>query len=174
MTSLPVGSDPALAPVRAALASAAAAQVAAIESAASIDAAAALAEASRQRDTAHTAADAAGVTDATAAAALVSARARRVANERILAQQEAIRSELVEHLRTAATQLTTDPRYPGLLKLLRARARRILGPAAHVTACAEGGVTAVAGTRALDLALPTLAEHKLDSMSTEVASLWSA
>ena len=95
-------------------------------------------------------------------------------NSRVLAQQEATRSELAERVRTAATQLTDDPHYPEILQRLTARSQRILGPAALVTVSPAGGVRAVAGSRTLDLTLPTLATRKLDSMSTEVAALWTA
>ncbi len=146
MNTLPPGSDTALAPLREALATAARAKVDETERAAHADAEATLEAANRERDRIQAEAEAAGISEATAAAALVSARSRRIADERLLAQREAIRAKLGDRVRVAATTLTTDPRYPEILEHLTARAVRALGPTAVVTAHDEGGVTAVAGT----------------------------
>jgi vacuolar-type H+-ATPase subunit E/Vma4 len=174
MNTLPVGSDTALAPLREALVEAARVRVDEIEHAARVDAEAALKAANRERGRIRDEAGAEGIREATAAAALVSARGRRAADERLLAQREAIRSELGDRVRVAVATLTTDSRYPDILEHLTARAQRILGPTAVVTVHEEGGVTAAAGTHTLDLTLSTLAAHKLDTMSTELASLWTA
>jgi hypothetical protein len=172
MNTLPPGSDAALMPVREALAADARARVADIERAARLEASATIDAADRERDRLRTEAEAAGEAEATVAAALASARRRRLADERLLAQREAIRAELARRVRAAATAATGDPLYPDVLEQLRARAVRVLGPAA-VVRVHEGGVTATAGSRTVDLTLPTLAARQLDSLSAELAPLWT-
>jgi hypothetical protein len=173
MNTLPPGSDAALMPVREALAADARARVADIERAARLEASATIDAADRERDRLRTEAEAAGEAEATVAAALASARRRRLADERLLAQREAIRAELARRVRAAATAATGDPLYPDVLEQLRARAVRVLGPAAVVRVHDEGGVTATAGSRTVDLTLPTLAARQLDSLSAELAPLWT-
>lgn len=102
-----------------------------------------------------------------------SARIRREARRTVLAQQEALRTELIRRVMEQAQELRRDPRYPRILRRLTARADALLGPMASVTESYKGGVTASAGSRHLDLSLPTLAEQALDNRSGEVSRLWA-
>ena len=117
-------------------------------------------------------ATAAGRRDAESAAALASDRIRRQANELVLGKQEQIRTELRDRVRIAALELVHDPDYPDMLKHLTGRARRLLGADAIVSVNANGGVTAVAGSRRVDLTLPTLAATKFDELTGELSQVW--
>ncbi|HEY8281869.1 MAG TPA: hypothetical protein VIG28_05255 [Leifsonia sp.] len=173
MSPLPAGSNEALSPTRAALAAAARVQIEARRRAAEAEADEVLDAANHERVRMLEAAETAGASQAIAEAALRSARARRTADEEVLAQREAIRTELAERVRITAMSMTADPRYPKLLEQLTARARDVLGPRVEVTVRPEGGVMATAGTRTLDLTLPALAARQLAAMNTELESLWT-
>lgn len=111
---------------------------------------------------------------ARAEAAGRSARIRRQARRTVLAQQEALRGELVSQVRQQTQELRSDPRYPRMLRILTDRADNILGPMASVTESYRGGVTATAGSRHLDFSLPALAEQALENHAGEVHRLWDA
>ena len=102
-----------------------------------------------------------------------SARIRRQARRTVLAQQEALRTELIHSVMEQAQGLRSDPRYPRILHRLTARADALLGPTASVTESSLGGVTASAGSRHLDLSLPALADQALENRSGEVSRLWA-
>ncbi|MDJ0322695.1 hypothetical protein QMG61_02815 [Cryobacterium sp. PH31-AA6] len=172
MTGLPTGADATLAPVRDSLRAAALATVAEIGHDARERGQALLAAAGREADGIRAAAAAAGEDAARSEATMRSARVRRQAHETVLTQRNALRLELQEKVRVSATALRTDPRYPDLLAGLIERAHALLGPDATVTENEDGGVTAEAGSRRLDLSLPTLAADTLAQMSPEVADLW--
>jgi vacuolar-type H+-ATPase subunit E/Vma4 len=168
---LPPGSDAALEPVRQALRAAAEKQAAEFRDNAGRQAAALL-DAARA-EAAAILADAAkdGEAAARSETALRSAQARRQAHELVLAQRNALRTELHRQVRQAAVGLTRDPRYPDLMARLKEQCRELLGPDVSVTESADGGVVAEAGSRRLDLSLPVLAGLTLDSMPG-ASQLW--
>ncbi len=174
MTTLPAGADAALAPLRAALLRAAQASAAAIVADAEARAAVIIRDATHQADELRQAAAANGEEAARSQALLRSAGARRQAHETVLCQQSALRRELQRHVGVAVSPLRDDPRYPALLDRLDQRCRAILGEDAIITESADGGVTAHAGTRSVDLSLPAVAAQTLDSMATEVSALWTS
>jgi len=73
----------------------------------------------------------------------------------------------------SATALRTDARHPELLARLTERSHALLGRDATVTESPDGGVIAEAGSRRLDLSLPTLAAETLSRRAAEVAALWT-
>jgi vacuolar-type H+-ATPase subunit E/Vma4 len=91
----------------------------------------------------------------------------------VLARRNALRLELQRQVRESATALRTDPRYPPLLTRLTEQSHALLGPDAMVAESPDGGVVAEAGSRRLDLSLPTLATRTLESMTQEVRQLWT-
>lgn len=172
MSRLPQGSDAALDPVRTALHQDAETRAAQVEDAARHEAEAILDRARRQASEIRSTAEREGTEAARAEAAGRSARVRRQARGLVLARQEALRSELREQVLDLVGELRRDPRYPQILVRLTARADRILGPMASVTESYKGGVTAVAGSRRLDLSLPTLADQAIEDHAGEVRRLW--
>lgn len=172
MSRLPQGSDSALDPVRAALHRTTQTQARQVEDAARSEAEAILHQARRQAAEISSTAEREGAEAARAEAAGRSARVRRQARGLVLARQEALRSELRRQVLDQVRELRRDPRYPRILVRLTARADKVLGPMASVTESAKGGVTAVAGSRRLDLSLPTLADQAIEDHAGEVRRLW--
>lgn len=173
MTELPQGSAAALAPVRESLLATAAATAAEIRADAHEQAQALLDAATREADRIRADAVASGEAVARSEAALRTARVRREAGEVVLARRNALRLELQRQVRESALALRTDARYPELLARLREHGRALLGADATITEDPDGGVIAEAGSRRLDLSLPTLASDTLESMISEVSALWS-
>ncbi len=173
MTGLPKGSEQALTPLREALRTAAETRADQLRQAAAQQAQATVAAATDEAARIISAAVSQGEASARSDAALRSARIRRRAQETILAQQSALRGELQKQVRDAATAVRRDPGYPALLAVLTEHCRALLGPEATVTEDPAGGVVARAGSRRLDLSLPTLAARTLDGMSPEVSRLWT-
>jgi vacuolar-type H+-ATPase subunit E/Vma4 len=171
---LPTGSSAALDPVRAALLSQA-----------HSDAQTVLADA-RQRaedDRATARARAAqilqagrdvGEQQAGAAAARQLARRRRDARDTTLAAQRDLYDELRRRCHDAARALREAPDYPLLREHLTERARAALGQDASIRESPDGGVVAEAGSRRLDLSLPTLVDDELDRLGGKVRLLWTA
>lgn len=172
MSGLPEGSDRALAPIRAALLDAARVSAAAIVNDAEERAAAILNDAKQRADLIRHDAAASGEAAARSEAIVRSAGARRQAHETVLREQNALRLQLQLQVREAATALRTDPRYPALLDRLGEHCRAILGPEATVMESADGGATAEAGSRRVELTLPAIASQTLESMAREVSPLW--
>jgi vacuolar-type H+-ATPase subunit E/Vma4 len=114
-----------------------------------------------------------GEADGEHSARAVLARARREARRHELAARREMYEEL--HSRTAERirALRDAPDYPALLDGLGARVRRLLGPGAHVTEHASGGVVGQAGSRRADCSLDALAERALARAGTEVEALWA-
>jgi hypothetical protein len=100
------------------------------------------------------------------------ARAATDAHAEELSAREEIRQQLRDAVREAARGLPDDPRYPGLLDGLEARARTQLGPDARVERDPTGGIVAVAGSRRVDYSLPALAERAIEA-HPEVVALWT-
>jgi vacuolar-type H+-ATPase subunit E/Vma4 len=173
VTGLPVGSDAALAPLRAALLETTRTSAAAIVADAETQAAAILNDAKQQADLIRSDAAARGDATARSEALVRSALARRQAHETVLREQSALRRELQRQVRDAAVALRADPRYPALLDRLGQQCRAILGPEATVAESADGGVTARADSREIDLSLPVIATRTLESMGREVSPLWT-
>lgn len=173
MTGLPKGSEQALTPIREALRTAAQTRADQLCQDATEQATAVAAAAGDEAARIISAAVAQGEASARSDAALRSARVRRQAQETILASQSALRRELQEQVREAATAVRRDSGYPTLLAVLTEQCRAVLGAEATVTEDPAGGVVAHAGSRRLDLSLPTLAARTLDSMSPEVSRLWT-
>lgn len=172
MTTLPPDADAALAPLREALLADARAAASAILGEAEERAAALVAAAEEEAAGIRVAAVAAGEEAARSEVALRSARVRRQAHEEVLTAQEELRLELRRRVRQGAAGLRADARYPVLLERLRERARAALGPEAVLTEAPEGGLVAEAGSRRLDLTLPTLADAAL--ARSETGGLWAA
>ncbi len=173
MTGLPHGSDQALAPVREALLTSAETRADLLRQDAREQAKAVLAAAGDEAARIVSAAVSEGEASARSDAALRSARVRRKAKEIVLAQQNALRRELQHQVREAAVNLRQDASYPTLLAALTERCRAVLGAEATVSEDPAGGVVAQAGSRRLDLSLPTLAARTLDAMSPQVSRLWT-
>lgn len=170
--ALPPGSDAALAPVREALRAAAEKQAADFRDNSGRQAAALLDAARAEAAAILAAASQEGEAAARSETTLRSARARRQAHELVLAQRNALRTELHRQVRQAAVGLQTDPRYPDLMARLKEQCRELLGPDASVTESPDGGVVAEAGSRRLGLSLPVLAGLTLDSLPA-ASQLWS-
>lgn len=173
---LPHQAVAALAPVRAALLSAAAAEARDLLERADREAGALIAEA---RDRARSLLEDArrqGERDGTAAARAIRARARGTARARELATRGRIHEEL-RSLALARVQeawdATTRPAAVSL-GLLRSRARRVLGPDAEVTEAPGGGAVARLADRRADYTLGALTARAVDRLGAEVETLWSA
>ena len=91
------------------------------------------------------------------------ARARRDAREQVLAARLRRHEVVHQAARDRASALRDDPDYPRILARLEELALARLGPGAVVTESPAGGVTARAGSRQLDLTLPTLAEQGVEA-----------
>ncbi|MCC9177949.1 hypothetical protein [Arthrobacter sp. zg-Y750] len=172
MSRLPQGADAALAPVRQALAQDADTAAARTIAAARQQATDTMSRAQAEADGILAAARRDGAEAARAEAAASSARARRQARRTVLAEQEHLRSLLQAQVLEQARELRRDPRYPQILRRLTAEADRLLGPMASVTESYKGGVTGSAGSRRVDLSLPTLALQAMDDHAGEVRRLW--
>ncbi|HEX6577766.1 MAG TPA: hypothetical protein VF082_05305 [Jiangellaceae bacterium] len=170
---LPAGAGAALDPVRAALLSqsrsdagtvlAEARQHAEHERAAAGERAAQILQAGRDE----------GERQAGAAAASQLRRRRREARDTLLAAQRSLYDDLRRRCHEAATALREAPDYPVLLRHLTEHAGAILGPDASIHESGNGGVVAEAGSRRLDLSLPTLVDDELDRLGEEVRQLWT-
>ncbi|MCC9197746.1 hypothetical protein QNO08_06915 [Arthrobacter sp. zg-Y820] len=174
MSRLPSGFDAALEPVRYALRRQAEAEAARRAGDARRQADEILSAARSEAEQIRATAAQQGSEAAHAEAVGRSARIRREARRTVLAQQEALRSDLVQQVQHQARELRSDPRYPQMLRRLTERADALLGPMASVTESYKGGVTGSAGSRHLDLSLPALAEQALERHSGEVHRLWDA
>ncbi|MCC9174941.1 V-type ATP synthase subunit E family protein [Arthrobacter sp. zg-Y179] len=172
MTRLPQGAEAALDPVRQALRRNAETEAARLDAEARQQAADLLGRAQAEADTIHRTAQREGAEAARADAAASSARARREARRTVLAEQEHLRSLLAEQVQEQVHEVRRDPRYPQILRRLTAQADRVLGPMASVTESYKGGVIGTAGSRRLDLSLPTLADQALEDHAGEVRRLW--
>jgi vacuolar-type H+-ATPase subunit E/Vma4 len=168
---LPAGSDASLEPVRNALREAAEKQAAGFRDSSAREAAALLDAAKAEAAAILAVAAAEGEAEARSETALRSARARRQAHELVLAQRNALRTELHRQVRHSAVELTRDPRYPELMARLKEQCRELLGPDASVSESPDGGVVAEAGSRRLDLSLPVLAGMTLDDLPA-ASKLW--
>lgn len=172
MTTLPRRAGATLEPVRRSLRAAAEAQAAVITGASGAQVRALLDAARQEAERMRQAAAAEGAAVARSTAAARSARVRREAHQTVLAQQEALRLELLQALADAVTARMSDPRYPALVDRLTAQSRAVLGPDATVTESPAGGVVAERGSRHLDLTLPVLAAQALEQRWQEVRGLW--
>jgi hypothetical protein len=170
---LPVGLQPALAPVREALLERARADADAVLHTAGVQAAAVLAAAHSRAAALVAEGRAEGERDAATVGALRRARAQREARAAVLRAQAAAYAELRRRSRAAVRALRDDPAYPQLLAALRARAEARLGPAATVREHPDGGVVADAPGRRLDASLDALADAALDGLGAEVQRLWA-
>ncbi|GAA2363468.1 hypothetical protein [Streptomyces cuspidosporus] len=171
---LPHQAEAALAPVRTALLSAAAAEARELLDRADREAGALIAEA---RDRARSLLEDArrqGERDGAAAARGIRARARGTARARELATRgriyEDLRSRALARVREAWDATTR----PADLGLLRSRARRVLGPDTEVTEAPGGGVVARLADRRADYTLEALTARAVDRLGAEVETLWSA
>lgn len=173
MRSLPSGSSAAAAPLRAAIYDRAAAAARATAGEAERRAAEMIADAERQASAIADRAVEAGRTAAQADAAQRSARERRRAHELQLAARESLRRDLEARVLALAVELRTGQEYPRLMDALRGEVSTLLGPEATIEEHPDGGVVASLGARRVDLSLPSLARATLESMSGEVAELWT-
>ncbi|MGM0385691.1 MAG: hypothetical protein ACQERF_06900 [Actinomycetota bacterium] len=173
MTSLPPDADAALAPLRERLLDDARATASGILAEEREKAGALVAEAEEEAESIRAAAAAAGEETARSEVALRSARVRRQAHETVLAAQSDLRLEVRRRVREKAVALVEDQRYPALLERLRAQARAALGTGVVITESPEGGLVAEAGSRRLDLTLPTLANAAFEAAGDEITRLWA-
>lgn len=174
MSRLPSGSEASLEPLRYALRRGADKEASRLAEDARAQSDAILSTARAEADEIRKTAEQQGREAARTEAAGRSARIRRQARRTVLAQQEALRAELIQQVQQQAQELRSDPRYPRLLRILTERADSILGPMASVTESYKGGVTATAGSRHLDFSLPALAAQALENRAGEVHRLWDA
>ena len=172
MSRLPQGADAALDPVRRALTQEAETAAAQADAAARSQASEIMARAQAEADAIRGTARREGAEAARAEAVAASARARREARGTVLAEQEHLRSLLREQVLEQVREVRRDPRYPQILRRLTAQADRLLGPMASVTESPKGGVVGTAGSKRLDMSLPTLAEQAFEQHAGEVRRLW--
>jgi len=172
MSTLPPNANRALDPVREALREAANKQAAELRDDARRQVEDIVASARAQAAQTVAEAVAAGEKAARTAAALRSSRIRREAHELVLEARSSVLAELRRQLRSRSLELQGDSRYPALLESLANQCLSLLGPGAKVSTSPDGGVTAEAGSRRLDLSLPVLAELTLESLPRE-RELWA-
>lgn len=174
MIALPPGSDAALTPLRNRLLADARAKASNTLDSAREEAREIVTAAEADAERIRAAAAAAGEETARSEATLRSARVRHQAHRAVMRSRNTLRDEVRRRVRDSAVDLRRDPRYPDVLKSLRARAVQELGPDVVVTEDLNaGGLVAVAGSRSLDLTLPTLADAVLETMESEVSGLWA-
>ncbi len=96
---------------------------------------------------------------------------RRETRALLLAAERTIDDRLRQDAVTAVLALRRDTAYPSLLDALTRLARECLGPDATIDRDPPtgGGVIARAGTRTLNLTLPSLAMHALDTAAASHA-----
>lgn len=167
----PDASADALAPVRAELVRAARADADAVLARARADAdetvrtaraqAASLLEQARQD----------GVRDGAAEATGERVRARQDAWSRELAARAEVYAELRAEVRTRVQEALTND--AALRTRLRERARALLGAPALITAADDGGVTADAPGRHVDLTVHALTDRALTRLGAEAETLWA-
>ncbi|MBF4994960.1 hypothetical protein ITX31_12655 [Arthrobacter gandavensis] len=172
MSSLPRAAGPALAAIREAISSGAAAQAKTILGTAERQAADIRERGRTEAEQIRGRAEADGREAARAEAVLRSARARRSAGGTVLAREEELRGQLHRQVQAEAAKLRADPRYPALLNALRDQAYRLLGPDAQIEEAPAGGITAVRGSRSVDLSLPALSRAAMERYTGEVRALW--
>jgi vacuolar-type H+-ATPase subunit E/Vma4 len=114
-----------------------------------------------------------GESDGRAALAQRRAQAQRQAAQLLLDAQRTAAENLRRAARTAVSGLVTDPHYPAVRDALAARARRLLGPDARITALDEGGVVARAGSRQVTYRLADLADDVLDQLDVGTGESWA-
>ena len=171
--SLSPVADAALDPVRTALRAAARADAAEVLRKAQQHQAELLAEARRIAEEMLATARVEGEAEATADVKARAAQSRRDARRTVLKAQRELYDDLRQRCRVAATALAEEPGSEELRRHLAERAVAQLGPDATVTDSGGGGVLASAGSRRLDLTLPTLAERALARSGAEVTGLWT-
>ena len=139
------------------------------------EAALAVDEAEQEADTEIRRAERRGETSARARAEQTLAQARSDAHGDVLECKEDIRRRFHLAVRAAALDLKDDARYPDLIDMLEALARKQLGPDAKIERNLDGlgGIAAVDGSRRVDYTLPALAERALESVADKVALLWA-
>lgn len=163
----------ALDPLREALRADAREEAEEIKSRAAEEVEAVLAAAQQRADEVVADAEAQGTAGARAAAALRSARARREANELVLAKQETLRRSLVDQVVLAVQRMRGERRYTAWVDHLTRRCHEALGPEATVTPSPSGGVIGEVGSRRLDLSVPVLAAATVEAHAVEVRQLWT-
>ncbi|MFC0597875.1 hypothetical protein [Streptomyces palmae] len=173
MSGLAPGTEAALAPVREELLRRAHAEAAAHLSAADREAEDLLRDAAAKAEGIAAQARRQGEAEGAWAARAVLADARRTAGECELAARREVYEDLRRQVLARVRALRRAPEYPALLDRLVRRARRLLGPEARVTEAPLGGCVAVAGHRRVDQTLDALATRALESLGSEVESLWT-
>lgn len=114
-----------------------------------------------------------GAADAANVLSAERARAEREARALLLAAQQQAHESAREAARDAVCSLRDDPEYPGLVAVLRARAKAQLGPGARVVELPQGGIAASGGGRRLEFGLDALADDLMDELGGDLAGLWT-
>jgi len=101
--------------------------------------------------------------------------ARRQARAEVLTAQRDVYEQLRAVIVAEAVALRGAPSYPGLVERIAADLRAELGASATLEVDPDpvGGVIARRGSRIIDCSLPALARRCLDSLGSEVESLWA-
>lgn len=172
MTGLSAAADAALEPLRHALRAEAGRRADELRATSERDAAKTVSAATENAKAIRSTAVAAGEAMGQDAADARSAQARRAARALVLEAQCEIATQWSRRARDAASALRDAPGYPDILARLTARARAALGPKAVVRESPRGGVTAEAGSRRLDLTLPTLADAAVAELQRTGAAPW--
>lgn len=113
-----------------------------------------------------------GGADGADAARELLVKARREARSRMLAARRESYEELRREAVARVLELRRTDGYAPLRARLAHRARLLLGPDAHVSEHADGGVVAEVPGKRADFSLPALAARSLDRMRGEVRGLW--
>lgn len=134
-----------------------------------------LAAARRQAEALIAAARVRGETEGRVAGARDAAVQRSFAHLQVLAVQREIYDEFRRRARATVLGLREEPGYPALVDRLAACARRELGDGVEIERDPPGlgGVRATAGTRSVDLTLPTLADRAIAALGPRLRKLWS-
>lgn len=111
-----------------------------------------------------------GRAEGTAAAKARRTAARQAARELELAAESAAYADLRARVREAVRRATTDRTAQDRL---RRRAHALLGPQAATAAAPEGGLTAAAPGRRVDLTPNTLSDRALERFGAEAEALWT-
>jgi hypothetical protein len=122
---------------------------------------------------AQAAADGARVAAREAAHRLV--EAKRAGRAVVLGAQRMAWERLLAESAAAAVALTTHPEYAALEQRLADAAARALGSAAEVVRNPDGrgGVLARCGRRSIELTLPAIARRCVERLGVEVTGLWT-
>lgn len=172
-TALTTAGELALAPVRAALLAQADEQARRLRTEAAEQADGIRQAAAKAAETVRAAARAEGEAAARDTATATLHRRRRQARALVLQAQQAAYASLLDEVTDAVRRMTAEPGWPARAERLAALARDRLGPDTSVHPAPDGGLSARAGSRSLDLSVPALARQAVTRLGDQVVRLWS-